>query len=113
MTFKDLIKRFSTLAEKHLDFLSRAFSDNGTPSSSRVLTAFHSAAAIFVLTYIAVKSQKYPGVDEATGLGGFAVVHYGVNRVSGMFGGQKKDKANQNVDPAQDKQDNQNLEVKK
>jgi hypothetical protein len=106
-----IFSKIKSLLAAHADFLKKAFSDNGTPSSSRLLTAVHSVAAIFVLIYIAVKTQKYPGVDEATGLGGFAVVHYGVNRVSGIFG--KKDKTSQNIDPTQNVQDQQSLEVKK
>jgi len=94
---------------KFIDFIKEAFSDNGTPSSSRVLTALHSLAAIFVLVFIASKTRKYPGADEATGLGVFATVHYGVNKISGMFGGQKKDKPDQNIDPSQNAQDQQNL----
>lgn len=81
-----LLARLSSLASAHLDFLKKAFSDNGQPSSSRLLTVLHSLAAVFVLLFIAIKTGKYPGVDEATGLGGFAVVHYGTNRLSKMFG---------------------------
>jgi hypothetical protein len=81
-----VLTKLGTLASAHLDFLKKAFSDNGQPSSSRLLTVLHSLTAIFVLVYIAVKTGKYPGVDEATGLGGFAVVHYGTNRISKMFG---------------------------
>jgi hypothetical protein len=80
------LAKLNSLASAHLDFLKKAFSDNGQPSSSRLLTVLHSFAAMFVLIYIAVKTGKYPGVDEATGLGGFAVVHYGTNRISKMFG---------------------------
>jgi hypothetical protein len=80
------LAKLNSLASVHLDFLRAAFSDNGQPSSSRLLTVLHSFAAMFVLIFIAVKTGKYPGVDEATGLGGFAVVHYGTNRISKMFG---------------------------
>jgi hypothetical protein len=70
-------------------FLKAAFSDNGTPSSSRLLTVPHSIAAIFVLVYLTIHTGHYPGMDEATGLGAFATAHYAINRVSNMFGGQK------------------------
>lgn len=86
---RQVLAKLSSLASAHLDFLKKAFSDNGQPSSSRLLTVLHSFAAMFVLIFIAVKTGKYPGVDEATGLGGFAVVHYGTNRISKMFGKDK------------------------
>jgi hypothetical protein len=104
MISQGLKKVSSILGNKlnaHLDFLRAAFSDNGQPSSSRLLTVLHSFAAMFVLIFIAVKTGKYPGVDEATGLGGFAVVHYGTNRISKMFG---KDAGTPPAPPPIDKQ---------
>jgi hypothetical protein len=99
--FARIASRISTLASSHLAFIKAAFSDNGQPSSSRLLTVLHSFAAMFVLIFIAVKTGKYPGVDEATGLGGFAVVHYGTNRISKMFG---KDAGTPPAPPPTDKQ---------
>jgi len=90
------------------EYLAKAFSDNGQPSSSRLLTVPHSLAAIFVLIYLTIKTGHYPGLDEATGLGAFATVHYAVNRGTNMFGGQKKDKPDQNIDPTQNAQNTQN-----
>lgn len=87
-----LLTRIDSLAMSHLNFVKKAFSDNGQPSSSRLLTLLHSLTSIFLLLYIGIKTRTWPSLDVATGLGGFAVVHYGVNRVSGMFGGQKKDR---------------------
>ena len=87
-----MFQKIGSLLSAHIDFLKKAFSDNGTPSSSRMLCVPHSAAAIFVLVYLAIKTHTYPGIDTATGLGAFATAPYAINRVSNMFGGQKKDR---------------------
>jgi hypothetical protein len=76
-----------------LDWLKKAFSDNGQPSSSRLLTALHSLAATFVLVYIAVKTRIYPDSAQGAALGGFATVHYMVNRITTAWG--KSDKGDQ------------------
>ena len=68
------------------EFLKQAFSDNGTPSSSRLLTVPHALAAIFVLVFVAIKSHAYPNVAEGTALGGFATIHYAVNRATTVWG---------------------------
>ena len=68
------------------EFLKQAFSDNGTPSSSRLLTVPHSIAAIFVLIFVAVKTHTYPDAVQGSALGGFATVHYMVNRVTTAWG---------------------------
>lgn len=68
------------------DFLTGAFSDGGTPSSSRLLTIPHSIAAIFVLVFVAIKTHTYPSAAEGTALGGFATVHYVVNRATTAWG---------------------------
>lgn len=90
--FEKVLSKISELAGNHLGFLKQAFSDKGQPSSSRLLTFLHSIVACFSLVYIIFRSPTHT-VDGAvaTGLGGFATVHYGVNRLSNMFG-QKKDK---------------------
>jgi hypothetical protein len=86
MSLKDKI--FS-LADSHLDFIKKAFSDNGVPSSSRLLTVLHSLVACSAVVYIIVRSPLHT-IDGgvAAGLGGFATVHYGVNRITTAF--QKK-----------------------
>lgn len=91
MIWTSLIQKVSALLASHLDFLKKAFSDNGLPSSSRLLAIPHTIAAIFVLIYISIHTGTFPGLDVSTGLGAFATAPYAVNRVSNMFGGQKKD----------------------
>lgn len=73
----------------HLDFVKKAFSDNGQPSSSRLLSIPHSAAAIFALLYVVIHTHQLPDGTATAGLGAFATAPYAVNRVSNMF--QKKD----------------------
>ena len=89
MGFKDKIV---SLLDSHLDFMKKAFSDHGQPSSSRVLTVLHSLVACGALVYIIVRSPVHT-IDGgvAAGLGGFATVHYGVNRVTTAFGKQAGD----------------------
>lgn len=67
-------------------FLRDAFSDNGTPSSSRLLTVPHSLVAMFVLAYVAIKTHSYPDAAQGSALGGFATVHYLVNRATTAWG---------------------------
>ncbi len=74
-----------------IDWIKKAFSDNGQPSSSRVLTAAHSVAAMFVLVFVAVKTHAYPDSVQGAALGGFATVHYAVNRITTAWGKDKKD----------------------
>lgn len=97
--WKTLFQKISALCASHLDFMKKAFSDNGTPSSSRMLAIPHSLASIFVLVYLSVHLARFPGLDEATGLSAFATAPYAVNRVSNMF--QKKDNGSGDPPPAQ------------
>lgn len=71
------------------NWLKSAFSDNGTPSSSRLLTAVHSVSSAFVLIYIGIRTRTYPSAAEGSALGGFATVHYLVNRVTTAWGKDK------------------------
>lgn len=68
------------------EFLKGAFSDNGTPSSSRLLTAMTTLSAIVALLAVVFKTWHLPDGMALTGLGGFAASPYAVNRASKMFG---------------------------
>lgn len=63
-----------------MKFWEGVFSENGTGSASRVLTALHSVVAAGCLIYVVVHTHQLPSVDELAGLGGFATVHYLVNQ---------------------------------
>jgi hypothetical protein len=72
-----------------LRYLKSAFSDNGTPSSSRLLTAVHSAVACAALGYVVIKNHAMPDGTTLTGLGAFSTAHYAINRVTTAFGRDK------------------------
>lgn len=91
--------RIGNLASAHLDFVKKAFSDNGTPSSSRLLTIPHSITACVALLYIVYKTHTIDGMT-ASGLGAFAGAHYAINRVTTAFGKQKADDPAPAADPA-------------
>lgn len=74
------------LLRELLDYLKKAFSEKGAPSTSRLLTIPHSITAIFCLVYVTMKTGRLPSPTEMAGLGSFATVHYLVNRVSGSWG---------------------------
>ena len=94
---KVLLDKIGSLATGHLGYLKGAFSDNGMPSSSRFLTIPHSLTAIGCAIYMTVKTGGHPDPLALTALGGFATVHYAVNRASNMLKkGDDKDKQDGN-----------------
>lgn len=91
-----VLARIELLASAHLDFVKKAFSDGGEPSSSRLLTIPHTVTACVALLYIVYKTHTIDGMT-ASGLGAFAGAHYAINRVTTAFGKQPAPKAD---DPA-------------
>jgi hypothetical protein len=79
------------LLSKHLNFVKIAFSDNGVPSSSRLLSIPHFVVAGFSILWTTIKTGGHPDYLAITALSGFAVAPYAVNRASNMFSYQKKD----------------------
>jgi hypothetical protein len=73
-------------------YLKSAFSDNGNPSSSRLLTVPHSLVACGCLIYVVIKTHGFPDGTVLAGLGAFATAHYAINRATTAFGKDKKDK---------------------
>ncbi len=71
------------------EFIKQAFSDDGQPSSSRLLTAATTASSIVALLSVVFKSGHLPDGMALTGLGAFASSPYAVNRASKMFGKDK------------------------
>lgn len=86
--FAKILSKISSLAGRHLDFLKKTFSDDGIPSMSRIMTVPHSLIACWAVVYIVLHTHGI-GLDTATGLGAFATVHYGVNKITKIF--TKKD----------------------
>lgn len=80
-------------------WLNKAFSDGGSPSSSRFLTAVHSLVACVVLAYVSFKNHALPEGMTLTGLGAFATAHYAVNRATTAFGKDKGPKPDVTPDP--------------
>jgi hypothetical protein len=84
-----------------IDFIRKAFSDGGNPSSSRLLTLGHSLVASFVLVFYVLKTKQLPDGGTLGGLGAFTTAHYLVNRATTAFGKQEKSKlADGGPDPA-------------
>lgn len=83
-----------------ISFLARAFSENGEPSSSRIISAWLSVSSMALIWFIVRHMQGQPIEKLQVWIGGlplvigalatFAVSPYGVTKVTGMF---KKDAA--------------------
>jgi hypothetical protein len=70
-----------------MNFWKSVFSDNGSPSASRVLTMLHSLCAVGVVANYSVHNHgAIPDIATMGGLGVFATVHYAVNRFSQGIG---------------------------
>ncbi len=69
-----------------IQYCKTAFSDKGSPSSSRLMTVIHSFASIGCLVYMVIKTGGHPDAMAVTALGGFATVHYAVNRATTAWG---------------------------
>jgi hypothetical protein len=72
------------------EFIKGVFSDNGSPSSSRVFTGLHSLTACSALLYVAIKTHGFPDGMTLTGLGAFVGAPLGINAVRNIFD-KKKD----------------------
>lgn len=92
-----------------VDFTKKAFSDNGTPSSSRIVSGWLSVSSMALLWYI-VKRMIYMPLDKTQvwvgglpliigALTGFVIAPYSVNTVANgitkIF--KKEDNVNVNV----------------
>jgi hypothetical protein len=72
------------------EFIRGVFSDNGSPSSSRVFTGLHSVVACAALLYVVIKTHGFPDGMTLAGLGGFVGAPLGINAVRNIFD-KKKD----------------------
>ena len=68
------------------EFLRGAFSDGGAPSSSRLLTALHSVVACGLMVGVFAHTHGLPSAGDMMALGGFATIHYAVNRGTTAWG---------------------------
>lgn len=88
------------------NFLARAFSENGEPSSSRLISAWLSVSSMALLWSIVKHMMGQPVEKLQVWIGGlplvigslatFAVSPYGVTKLTGMF---KKDKDVDHAEP--------------
>lgn len=67
-------------------YLKQVFSDNGSPSASRLLTLLHSLVCCGCLIFIVAKNHALPDGMTLTGLGAFATAPYAINRATTAFG---------------------------
>lgn len=72
-----------------LDYLKLAFSDNGQPSSSRLLAGLSVLSVLVGFLYVCLHSGQLPDGAASTGAGALAIAPYAVNRASKVFGKDK------------------------
>ena len=64
------------------EFIKLAFSDNGNPSSSRILGAISALVSCASLLYLVIHTGKAPEATATLALSGFGTAHYIANRAS-------------------------------
>jgi hypothetical protein len=69
------------------DFIVKAFSDNGTPSSSRLLSAVCTLAVIVWGTYFVWHTRALPDGLTMGGMATLATSHLGVSKISSAIKG--------------------------
>jgi hypothetical protein len=62
-----------------MSFWREVFSDGGSGSASRVLTAVHVVTACWCLGYVTHHNHVLPDAVTMGGLGAFSTIHYMVN----------------------------------
>jgi len=82
-----------------VDYCKLAFSDNGSPSSSRVLSLLHSLTACGCLIYLVIKTHTSPDGTMLAGWGTFAAAPYAINRVTNAWGNSNAPKPDVIVAP--------------
>ncbi len=72
------------------EFFKQAFSDNGSPSSSRIISAVCALAAIGWISHVVIHTHALPGGVETGGITAFTTSHYIANRITTAFGNKDK-----------------------
>ncbi len=75
-----------------IQYAKLAFSDGGSPSSSRVLALMHSMVTCGVLIYVSIHNHAIPDGTVLTGLGAFATAPYAINRATNAWGKEQAPK---------------------
>ncbi len=73
-----------------MKFIRQAFSDGNAPSSSRIISAVLSMAAIGWITHVVLHTHALPGGVETAGITALTTSHYVANRITEVIG-KKKD----------------------
>lgn len=99
MTIAPWVVKFGT-------FIKDALSDNGSPSSSRILSAWLSVSSMALIWWMVRHMMSLPVATLGVWMGGlpmvigalatFAASPYGINRLSGMF--KKEDREDKQED---------------
>lgn len=74
-----------------LNWIRLAFSDNGQPSSSRLMMALSTMCVLFGWLYVAISTHRVPDGAASSGAAALAVAPYAMNRASNMTWGKKQD----------------------
>jgi len=62
-------------------FIKGAFSDNGTPSSSRIVSAVCALASIVWISHVVYHTHALPDAVATAGVTAFSTSHYVANKV--------------------------------
>lgn len=68
------------------EFIKGAFTDNGSPSSSRIFGAACALTTIFCIVYVTITTKHIPEATGTAALTAYGTSHYLVNRVSTAWG---------------------------
>lgn len=72
-----------------VQYAKQAFSDNGQPSSSRLLAGVSVLSVLVGFLYVCFHTGHLPDGAASTGAAALATAPYAVNRASKMFGKDK------------------------
>jgi hypothetical protein len=72
------------------EFIKLAFSDGGSPSSSRIVSAVCALASIVWISHVVYHTHALPDAVSTAGVTAFSTSHYLANKVTGIFD-KKKD----------------------
>lgn len=73
-----------------ISYIKGAFSDNGSPSSSRIMSAVCTFAVIIWFSYVVFVKHIFPDPLSLTAGAGFGTSHYAANRLTQKSDDEKK-----------------------
>jgi hypothetical protein len=72
-----------------INFCRDAFSENGTPSSSRILTAISMLCVLISYVYVSFHAGHLPDATSATGAAALGTAPYALNRATAAWATNK------------------------